>query len=174
MKNLNIKNWNLAVVNGVLAIIFGLIALVFPGLTIAGLGIYFAITILIGGLSLIISVIRKKDSVSKWYYSLLEGVIGVLIGIIILARPESAAAFFIAVIGIWALFLGFVFLFSFYKKEKPGLVSSFHLVAGIVSVLLGFLIILNPFESTRVIAVLIGIYAIAYGTFSLVNSSKNK
>ncbi len=174
MKNLNIKNWNLSLVNGILAIVFGLIALIFPGITIMGLGIYFAITILIGGISLIIHVVRKRDSISRWYYSLLEGVIGVLIGIIILARPESAATFFIAVIGIWALFLGFVFLFSFYKSEETGFVGAFNLVVGIVSVIIGFLIILNPFESTRVIAVLIGIYAIAYGTFSLVNSSKNK
>jgi uncharacterized membrane protein HdeD (DUF308 family) len=174
MNSLNIKNWNLSVLNGVLAIIFGLIALLFPGITITGLAIYFAITILIGGLSLIINVIRSKDSVSKWYYSLLEGVIGVLIGIVILAQPESAATFFIAIIGIWALFIGLVFLFSYFKKAMPELVSAFQLVAGIISAVIGILIILNPFESTRIIAVLVGIYAIAYGTFSLVNTSKNK
>jgi len=172
MNRMSIKNWNLILLNGILAIIFGLVALLFPGITIIGLAVYFAITILIGGLSLIVSIIQRKDSPSKWYYSLLEGVIGILIAILILARPESAAAFFVAIMGLWALFVGLVFLFTYFKKGLPEFVSAFHLVAGILSVIIGFLIILNPFESTRVIIVLIGIYAIAYGTFSLVNTSK--
>jgi uncharacterized membrane protein HdeD (DUF308 family) len=36
---------------------------------------------------------------------------------------------------------------------------------------LGVLIMINPFTSTRIIAVIIGIYAIGYGIFSIV---KNK
>jgi uncharacterized membrane protein HdeD (DUF308 family) len=46
------------------------------------------------------------------------------------------------------------------------------MIVGILSVLIGFVIVLNPFESTRIIVILIGIYAISYGIFSFINARK--
>jgi uncharacterized membrane protein HdeD (DUF308 family) len=46
------------------------------------------------------------------------------------------------------------------------------LFIGILSLLFGLIITINPFEGTRFITILIGLYAIAYGVFSLVNHRK--
>jgi len=163
------KNYFVSI-NGILAIIFGLVALFYPGITLAALGIYFAITLIIGGSSLIFGAIKNRNMSRHWKMYLLEGIIGILIGLIILIRPEVVATVFVTVMGIWALIIGFIFLFTFFRSQLPAYSNTFVLIVSIISLLTGFIIILNPFESTRIITVLIGIYALVYGLFSVIHS----
>ena len=173
MFKLNPIYWKLSSLNGTLAIVFGSIALLFPGIAIIALAIYFAIAILLGGIALSISSVKLKNKSQNWPNNLLEGLIGIIIGIIILARPESAAAVFLVIIGLWTILIGFIFIWTYTKKILPKIANSFYLIIGVVSMIIGLLIIFNPFESTRIIIILIGIYAIAYGISSIVNSSKS-
>lgn len=166
------RNWRFSYGNGILAILFGCIAIIFPGITIIGLAFYFAVTILLGGVLLTISSIRSSKIIANWQLMLTEGIIGILIGIVILARPQTAAAFFIVVMGVWAMIIGLIFIISYFKLILPAILKPFHMITGILSVIIGVIIILNPFESTRVIVVLIGIYVIAYGIFSIINAKK--
>lgn len=168
----SLTTWKLSYINGILAILFGSIAILFPGITLIGLAVYFAITFLVGGILLTISAIRHRRIFSNWSLMLLEGIVGILISVVILARPETAAAFFIVIMGIWAMVIGLIFIISYFRLSLPSIIKPFHMIIGIISVLIGLIIILNPFESTRVIIILIGIYAIAYGVFSIINARK--
>ena len=168
----SLRNWKLSYGNGMLAILFGSIAIIFPGITIIGLAFYFAVTILLGGVLLTVSSIRSRNTLPNWQLMLTEGIIGILIGIVILARPHTAAAFFIVVMGIWAMVIGLIFITSYFKLTLPAILKPFHMITGILSVIIGVIIILNPFESTRIIVVMIGIYVIAYGVFSIINAKK--
>jgi len=166
--------WGLSSLNGILVLIFGCIAIFFPSLTIKALGIYFAIAILIGGTVLIANAIRISKFSQSWKLMMFEGVIGILLGVVILSRPDLAATFLMIIIGLWAIFIGAVFLYSYYKSTLHISLKSFHLITGIISAILGLLIIINPFDSTRIAIVLIGIYAIAYGVFSILSNSKSR
>ncbi len=163
----NLKNWRFYYLNGILAIIFGIIALLFPDITLFALAIYFAISIMLGGALLSVGAVRERKYNSKWSIMLMEGMLGMLIGIVILINPSGAAAFFVAIMGIWAMVMGVVFMIAFFNIALPKVLKPFHLFAGLVSLGIGLLMIINPFDSTRVIVVLIGIYAIAYGSLSL-------
>jgi len=158
--------------NGILILIFGLIALFFPNVTLKALGFYFAISLLIGGIVLFVEAIKVKKYGHNWHMPLIEGSIGILISLIILARPEVVATVFVIVMGIWAIITGLIFLFAYSRKTLPAFSNSIMLVISIISLITGVFIIINPFESTRIVTVLIGIYAIIYGIFSLSNSSK--
>jgi uncharacterized membrane protein HdeD (DUF308 family) len=165
------KNYFVSI-NGVLSIIFGLVALFFPGITLAALGVYFAITLIIGGSSHIFGAVKNRRMNRRWKIYMLEGIIGIFIGLIILARPEVVATVFVTIMGIWALIIGFMFLFTFFRSRLPVWSNTFVLIVSIISLLTGFIIILNPFESTRIITVLIGIYALIYGLFSVIHSTR--
>ena len=166
------KNYYVSI-NGILAIVFGLVALFFPGITLAALGIYFAISIIIGGIMLIIGAFKNNIKKKRRNIFLLEASIGILLGIIILLRPELVATIFVTIMGIWALIIGVVFLVTFLRSNLPAYSNTFVLIVSIVSLITGLIIILNPFESTRIVTVLIGIYALFYGLFSIINSTKN-
>jgi uncharacterized membrane protein HdeD (DUF308 family) len=77
-----------------------LVALLFPGIMLVAPGIYFAISILIGCILLTIGALRVKKTNDHWYLLLLEGIIGILISIIILARPELVATVFVTITGL--------------------------------------------------------------------------
>ncbi len=158
--------------NGILAILFGAVALLFPGITLKALGIYFAISIIIGGFALVAGSFRAKRENTHWYFLLLEGMIGLFIGIIILARPEVVATVFVTIIGLWAVIIGLILLFAWFKRSLPPFLNTFLLIISFLSIGIGVVIIVNPFESTRIITILIGIYALVYGLFSVINSSK--
>ena len=164
---------NLTKLNGFLLVIFGLVALFFPGITIKALGIYFAITALIGGIVMTVGAVRVKKHNPNWYTMLAEGVIGILISFILFAAPQLLATVFVIIIGIWAIVLGLIFLFTYFKRTLPAFSNSFLLIVSILSLIVGAFVILDPFESTRLVTILIGIYTILYGTFSIINSSKS-
>ncbi len=164
---------NLKSLTGLLAIIFGLVALFLPGITITALGIYFAITILIGGTLQFVSAFQLRKQTSRWYLALLEGLIGIIIAAIILSRPQILAPAFVAIMGLWSFFLGLFFLYIYFKKRLSAFFNSSVLIISIISLVTGFIILINPFESTKIIMVIIGIYALAYGIFSLLSSSRH-
>ena len=160
-------------INGFLAILFGLIAIFFPGITLKVLGIYFAFTVLVGGISLLAGAFRVKKNNSKWYLLLAEGIIGLILGVLILSQPKLVATIFITFIGIWAIVIGLIFIFSYNRTVNIGFANKIMLLAGILSLIMGGIIIFNPFESTRFITILVGIYVLIYGISSIINSSKN-
>ncbi|MFP4557314.1 MAG: HdeD family acid-resistance protein [Bacteroidales bacterium] len=166
------KRWRIAYGNGMLAIILGLIAVFIPEITVVALAIYFAIAMLLGGTLLTISSIVSRKDLLNWPLMMTEGVLGILIGLIILFQPENVAAVFVVIIGIWALIIGIVFLFSYFRFEYKGLIKPLLISYSILSILVGLLLIFNPFEGTRIIVFLIGIYAIVYGIMSIMYNAQ--
>jgi uncharacterized membrane protein HdeD (DUF308 family) len=172
MKNFKLKNLGLTNLNGILAILFGVIALVFPSITVFALVIYFAISVLIGGIILLVNSIRVKNINPNWRFLLFEGIIGILFGAIILSRPELAAVVLLTIIGIWSLIVGLIFSTVYFISSVPKEIRNIYLAAGITSLLFGLLIVFNPFESPRAVIILIALYAITYGMFSISNNSR--
>jgi len=172
MENSKLTNWLFPGMNGALAIVFGLIAIIFPSITLVVLAIYFAISILIGGLLLCIGALQMRNQVAGWPSQMFEGIVGILLGIVILSKPELSVTVFVAIVGIWAILMGFFFLYMYIRRKLPHFEKGFLLVVGVLSLVFGLLIALNPFQSSRFIVVLIGLYAIAYGLFSIINGRR--
>lgn len=164
--------WGMSSLSGLLLMIFGFIALVFPSATIDILAIYFALSILIGGIVLAIYSIQYRKYTPNWKLKLVEGTISGILGIIIILNPKFAVEFLMIIVGAWAIVIGAVFIISYFAKKHLGLVEVLNLITGAISLALGAIIIFNPFRSFRFIIVLIGIYTIIYGVFSLVYSAK--
>jgi uncharacterized membrane protein HdeD (DUF308 family) len=168
MKINRFGKWSLSSLNGLFMIGFGIITIAFPGLTIAALAIYFAIAIFLGGIIVSAYALKYKSSLANWKSKLLEGIISVILGVTIILYPNSATAFLVIIIGLWAVFIGSVFIISYFSTKAHNLLGPLNLISGIVSLLLGAVIIFNPFESTRFLIILIGVYSIIYGLFSII------
>src|SRR5260370_39659619 len=83
--------WWLMVLRGVLAIIFGLIALVFPGIALLAIIYMFADYALIDGITAMVVSIQTRNSSSRWWALLLEGLVGVVIGVLVFVWPGETA-----------------------------------------------------------------------------------
>ncbi len=145
---------------GILAIIFGLIALFYPGRSIAVLAHVFGFMLLIAGVIFIVGAIFHTKHNPSWSSWLLEGIIDLILGLIIVAFPVFAIGAFMLLIGIWALLMGLWRIYQAFKfKSQRGIL----LFGGIISLIFGILVLINPFAGAGAVMMVIGIWAIIFG-----------
>ncbi|MBN2762096.1 MAG: DUF308 domain-containing protein [Bacteroidales bacterium] len=173
MENDFFSHRNMYKLHGLLAILFGLVAVIFPGITIVALAVFFAIFILLGGVFLVAVARKRRKKGEYWQPFLIEGILGILIGLIILARPNATTAFFMVLVGLWALLSGLVLLWSYFRKRPAGSAGNYNLVVGLIYAVFGLLIITNPFTSTRLVIIIIGVFTIIYGILAITDTSRN-
>ncbi len=172
MKSSFIRNWTLSSLSGLLAIVFGIVAIFYPDITLVTLAVYFGITVLVGGLVLIAGSFLTNNKDANLSFLLVEGIIGIAVGLIVLLKPQLSITLVALFMGLWAILLGVLFALAYRRRNMPKTQKQFLLILGIISVGIGLLLVFNPFEGTRLITILIGIYAIVYGILSIVTKRK--
>src|SRR5437899_12513058 len=95
------KNWWSLVIRGAAAILLALITFVRPGITLEALVLVFGTYALIDGVGGAVGA--GKES---WGALLLEGVAGIVVGIITIAWPAITALSLVYVIAAWAVVRG--------------------------------------------------------------------
>ena len=145
---------------GILAIIFGLVALFYPGITLAVLTQVFGFMLLIAGVIFIVGAIFHTKHNPSWSSWLLEGIIDLIIGLIVIVFPIFAIGAFMLIIGIWALLMG---LWKIYQAFKFNSQKGILLFGGIISLIFGILVIINPFAGAGAVMMVIGVWSIIFG-----------
>lgn len=107
-----------------------------------------------------------RELSSGWWLAALIGVISVVAGAIVLAKPSDSLATLAVIMGVFVLVDGIAALVSALSSEAEnrGLV----VILGVVSVVVGTLLIRHPTRSVTAIALLIGIWLIVAGVVRLV------
>lgn len=157
------RSWWLFLLRGIAAIIFGILALVNPGTTITALVIVFGIYAVVDGIMTIIAAFQMRETVDQWWVVLLEGIAGIAVGIIVLVYPQITAQVFLYLIAFWAIFTGIMEIIAAIRLSKE-IGNQWSLVlAGILSVVLGVLLLVYPSSGAVGLIWAIGIYAILFG-----------
>jgi uncharacterized membrane protein HdeD (DUF308 family) len=182
MKNAKLSYNTWSIINGLFAIVFGLIAIAYTNPTITWLAIIFGITLIPGGLALIISAYKNMGTKKFWRQNMILGILSIILAFTILLHPKhSSAVFLLVFVGLWAVFTGVIYIFfwNYSRKSIDLKASPLTLVFGIASLIFGLIMILNPimimnpYENTHVIFVLVGIYAIIYGIHNITYAARN-
>ena len=161
MLNLLARNWWLLALRGLLALIFGLLALIWPAITLRVLVILFGAYALVDGLFRVITAL--KDSRKRWGILLLEGVLGIALGILAFIWPDITALALLYLIAAWALVTGILEIMAavWLRKELKG--EWLLGLAGLASVVFGLLLVIWPGSGVLAIVWLIGAYAVVFG-----------
>jgi uncharacterized membrane protein HdeD (DUF308 family) len=102
-----------------------------------------------------------------WWVASLAGVISIIAGIIVMAKPSNSLATLAVVSGIFVLIDGIVAIVvdAFGRNtENRGLVA----ILGVVSIVVGVLLIRHPITGVTAVALLLGIWLIAAAVVRLV------
>jgi uncharacterized membrane protein HdeD (DUF308 family) len=101
-----------------------------------------------------------------WWIAALLGVMSVVAGIIVVAKPSNSLATLAVVSGIFVLVDGIVALAQALgpDTESRGLVA----VLGVVSVIVGIVLIRHPLAGVSAVALLLGLWLIAAGAVRVV------
>jgi len=156
------KNAGRVVLLGVVELIIGIIAVFAPGLTGMAVALMVGVLLMLGGFARILGAF-KAGSFGAGALAVLVGAFAILAGLILIARPEiggAAIAFLLAfyffVDGVTRIAIGF--------QMKPAGGWVWMLIAGILSVVLGFFIWNQwPLSGFWAVGTLVGIQFIFSG-----------
>ncbi len=156
------------IISSLLAFIVGLIMVIFPQLSIQTTGIIVASYIIVLGIYFIVLGIKY----SKYYIpfdGLVTGIISVLLGIFLLCRPSLLSIAFTIVIGIWMIISSINYIKIAMKLSKTRLPWISILVLGILDLIAGFIVLVNPFAATISITLFIGIMLMIHSIITIVD-----
>lgn len=158
------KNWWALALRGLAAVLFGLLTFLVPGITLLTLVLLFGIYALADGAFNVIAFFR---SFGHHWALLLEGVIGLIVGILTFAWPAVTAVALLYLIAFWAIFTGVFEIIAGIRLRKVISNEWMLLLMGLLSLVFGILILFAPGAGALAIVLWIGAYALIFGVFLL-------
>lgn len=160
--------WWTYILRGVLAVVFGVVAFVWPALGLAVLVGLFAAWALFDGVTSLFAGWTTRRTTRSWWLEILEGVAGIVAGVIALAFPLFAGEILVLLIAVWAIVTG-VFEIVMAIRMRDQLKGEFWLgLAGVASILFGIVLVLYPAAGAVSLVWLIGSFAIVFGIFLVI------
>ncbi|HEY6793948.1 MAG TPA: HdeD family acid-resistance protein [Kineosporiaceae bacterium] len=158
------RYWWGVMLRGVAAILLGIVALIWPGITLTVLVVLFGAYALVDGvLALGASIFGRGSARGRRGWLALEGLAGVIIGVVTFGWPAITMLALLALISAWAVVTGVLEIATAVRLRRE--IESEWLLAlsGALSVLFGILIALRPAAGAVAVAWLVGVYAIMFG-----------
>jgi uncharacterized membrane protein HdeD (DUF308 family) len=163
IEDLRIFPWWLLLLWGILVLLLGCALLFTPGVTTVLLITFMGAYWLVGGIFAIGSLVVDRSHMGwKIFLAIINIVAGILILIYPLYSTFFVLSFFIIFIGFWACFVGAAHLFHAFSKKDWG-----NGVLGIISLIFGLLLLVNPFIAAALIPFVAGGFAIVMGLCSI-------
>jgi len=164
------KYWWVFTLRGVIAIAFGLASLLWPALTLGVMVLLFGLFALFEGGLTILTSFGKGDEKGGWTL-LIEGLAGLLVCVIVLLGtsigamlwPRVAAVMLVYYIAGWAILAGIFKILTAFRIRKEVKGEWILGLSGLISILIGLILILRPGAGVLAVAWLIGLYAIFVG-----------
>jgi len=163
-----LRNWWATVLRGLIALVFGIIILAWPAATILVLIVVFGVFALVDGLFNLVFGIMAASKKEKWGLLLASGILGILIGVIVLARPGVALVALYYLLAIWLIASGVVEIAAAFELDAPTAAKALLGVFGLISIVIGVLLVVYPISGIETVVLLIGIYAIAVGILRII------
>lgn len=161
--------WGLAL-RGFAALVFGFIVWTWPAMSLRILLDVFGIFVIVAGFFAIVAAFTAGHRQHRGAL-LLDGIVGILAGLVTLGWPAITARSLLFVIGAWAIMTGFVELAGALRVGRTLAQNWLLMLSAVASLVFGALFLALGFAGVTagVLALLwlLGIYAIVYGLIFL-------
>ena len=157
------KYWWILLLNGLLGAIIGCYLIVSPFDTLATLTLVVGIYLIIWSvLQVVASVLRQEDR----GLGVMLGVLGLLAGLIVVRNPVNSILFVTLAFGVYQIIWGVVAGVSLFSSEtlNKGVVA----LEAVLAIIIGIVVISYPQPSISVLALIFGIFALAYGVLEII------
>lgn len=162
------RNWWVLAVRGVAAILFGLVAWLWPGLTLTVLVLLFGAYALVDGIFSLVAGVRAYGDEPRWWALILEGVAGVVIGVLTFFWPGITALALLYFIAAWAIVTGLLEIAAAIRLRQVITGEWLLGLSGLASIIFGLVLVSLPIPGLIALAWIIGAYAIIFGALLLV------
>jgi uncharacterized membrane protein HdeD (DUF308 family) len=157
------SNWGWIALRGVFAVLFGLMALLWPAITLTALILLWGAFQLTDGVVSLVTGVRVHDGSKPFLPIALVGVVGIAVGLVTLFWPALTTFALLMVIGSCALLTGILQVVAAIRLREE--IEDEWLLAfgGVVSMLFGLVMIVQPGPAAVGLVWMIGAYAIFFG-----------
>ena len=168
------RYWWVLLLRGILSIVFGIAALSYPGMTLALFVLFFAAFAFMDGISNVFHAFRGRQENESWWVLLLEGLLGIVFGVITFQAPGISAMVLLLYIGFWAIATGVlrIILAVRLRNEIEG--EWWMVLGGLASILFGVIMVARPGAGALAVLTLIGFWSIVTGIFLVLVSFRVK
>jgi uncharacterized membrane protein HdeD (DUF308 family) len=155
-------------VRGILAVAVGIIALAWPQVTVLALVILFAVyAFTASGLEAARAFSSAKAG--PVFGHLLLGLVDLAAGVVALVWPGPTALVLVLIVGTWAVIAGLVEIAAALQAPEQAGTRAMFILGGLVSVAFGAVLCARPGIGAITLALLFGLFNLAYGTWALVH-----
>ncbi len=164
------RYWWMLAIRGVIAVLFGLAAILWTGLTALVLVYLFGAFALIDGIVAVVVSLQERAVAPRWWVLLIEGIVGILIGILTFFSPIVTALVLLYLIATWAILTGIMEIAAAFLMRRVLALEWTLAIAGILSILLGILLAIQPVQGIFAVVWVIGVYAIVFGVLLIIRA----
>lgn len=166
------RNWWLLLLRGLVAIVFALLTWAQPGVSLAALVLVFGIYVLADGLLGVWSAIAKRRDNRHWWLLLLWGLVGIVVGVMTFIMPGITGLVLLMYIAAWAVITGVLQIVAAIRLRKEIKGEWLMILSGLVSVVFGVLLFLQPGAGALAVAWIIAAYAFIFGVLMVLLAFK--
>lgn len=159
----------ISILSAVIYIVFGIIMIINPHIAIEVVSISLGIIVGVIGIASIIKFIIEKKKYNFTGFGFAGGIISLIIAFLLLFKYKELASLIPIILGILIIINGA--LKTEYVIGLKRAVSSnwlMLLILGIVEMILGIVLIFNPFSSSLAITQIIGIFVVIYSIVDII------
>jgi uncharacterized membrane protein HdeD (DUF308 family) len=157
------RNWGWVVLRGVAAVLFGVLAFLWPGITLAVLVIVWGAYALADGVLALIAAYRVRDQGKPFWSLVVVGLLGIAAGIVTFIWPGMTALVLLMFIAAWAFVMGIFQIIAAIRLRKEIQNEWLLGLSGVLSVLFGIIMFVQPGAGALAVIWVIGAYAIVFG-----------
>ncbi|KDN13608.1 HdeD family acid-resistance protein [Snodgrassella communis] len=161
------ENWWMVLIRGGAALIFGLLTWFYPFISILIMVMFFGVYALIDGVLGVVIAINGRRTHQDWWLMLIWGMVSILAGIMTFFVPGITWLVLITFIAIWSLVSGILQIIAAIRLRKSIRGEGWMIVAGMLSVLVGIILLINPVQGGIALTWVIGVYAALFGVMNI-------
>ena len=129
------RYWWMFLIRGLFGLALGVLAVIYPGATLAVAVILIGAYLIVDGIVAIAKAMQVMRSDAHWWVLLLEGILGVAVGVAIFTWPGLSILSLAYLVGYWAIITGVMALITAFRLHA-------HLSGELLYALFGFVSII--------------------------------
>ena len=149
----------------IILIVLGGVLLLHPGDTLnLAVRLVGVALVLVGAVGIIAQMMKQEE---KQIVSLLVGVVEILAGLVVLAAPSFVASLFPLLVGIAVVLYGISDFIAAWRLKNAGAHNAWALILAAITVILGVVLVFNPFRTLTTLVRVLGAVLIYKGVTGL-------
>ncbi len=166
--SLMVRHWWALVLRGILAVIFGILVIAWPGIALTSLVLVVGAYFFVDGVFAVAGSLTHREHYQHWWLTLIEGIIGIIAGIVTFVYPGLTAFTLLYVIGFWAILTGIFEIAAAIRLREVIHYEWILMLTGILSLLFGLFVLFFPGAGALAILGIIAGYAILFGLMMII------